>query len=124
MGLTSLWKKEMKKINALFFLTFFIIFLYSIFTGGFVKPYKDLQNGQRIVIFLKKKYDINILYNLKYYTIEIRINGKINDSDLHLLGFWKSELRYCSNYGKIVIDNFDGYQILKYKNVPCVSEAE
>lgn len=109
----------MKKINALFFLAFFIIFLYSIFTGGFVKPYKDLQNGQRIVIFLKKKYDINILYNLKYYTIEIRINGKINDSDLHLLGFWKSELRYCSNYGKIVIDNFDGYQILKYKNEPC-----
>lgn len=109
----------MKKIKFLFFFIFSIILLYSIFTGRFSKPYKDLQDGQKIVLFLKKKYDLTILYNLKFYTIDIKINGKINDNDLISLGFRKKEQYYCSDYGNIHIKNFSDHQVLMYKNIPC-----
>ncbi|MEE3607475.1 hypothetical protein [Avibacterium paragallinarum] len=109
----------MKKIRFLFFLIFSLILLYSIFTGHFLKPSKDFQNGQKIVLSLKKKYNLTILYNLKFYTIDIKISGKINDDDLIALGFRKKEKHYCSDYGNIHIKDFSNYQILMYKNIPC-----
>lgn len=115
----------MKKIKISFFILFSVVFLYSIFTGGFLKPIHDLHRGQKIVLFFKNKYNAEILYNLKFYIIEMKVIGEIDDGDLISLGFRKvNSFYYCSDYGRILIEKYYDYKIVKYKNKPCKAEIE